>query len=40
MDEVLNPDERDEFTDHLRPLVEEGRGIWRMASAYLEAVKP
>jgi arsenite methyltransferase len=40
MDEVLNPAERDEFAEHFRPLVEEGRGIWRMATAYLKAVKP
>jgi hypothetical protein len=24
----------------LRPAVEEGRGVWRMGSAYLSAVKP
>jgi arsenite methyltransferase len=40
MDEVLNLAERDEFAEHFRPLVEEGRGIWRMATAYLKAVKP
>jgi arsenite methyltransferase len=40
MDEVLTPVEREEFAAHLRPLVEEGRGVWRMATAYLKAVKP
>jgi arsenite methyltransferase len=40
MDRVLTPEERERFTDHLRPLVEEGRGVWRMAQAYLTAVKP
>jgi arsenite methyltransferase len=40
MDEALSPGERQEFADHLRPLVEEGRGVWRMATAYLKAVKP
>jgi arsenite methyltransferase len=40
MDQVLTPDEREQFADHLRPLVEEGRGVWRMAHAYLVAVKP
>jgi len=40
MDEVLTPEEREEFAEHLRPFVEEGRGVWRMASAYLKAVKP
>jgi hypothetical protein len=37
---VLNLAERDEFAEHFRPLVEEGHGIWRMATAYLKAVKP
>jgi arsenite methyltransferase len=40
MDEVLTPAEREEFAQHLRPLVEEGRGVWRMATAYLKAVRP
>jgi arsenite methyltransferase len=40
MDRVLTPEERERFTAHLRPLVEEGRGVWRMAQAYLTAVKP
>jgi arsenite methyltransferase len=37
--EVLAPEERDRFTAHLRPLVEDGRGTWRMAEAQLVAVK-
>jgi arsenite methyltransferase len=40
MDRALTPEERERFTEHLRPLVEEGRGVWRMAHAYLRAVKP
>ncbi len=40
MEEALTPDEQERFTAHLRPLVEEGRGVWRMAVAYLFAVKP
>ena len=40
MDQALTPDEREQFADHLRPLVEEGRGVWRMAHAFLVAVKP
>jgi len=40
MDEALTPEERDEFAERLRPLVEGGRGIWRMATAYLKAVRP
>src|SRR5438445_9747625 len=40
MDQTLTPEEREEFAEHLRPLVEEGRGVWRMATAYLKAVKP
>ena len=40
MAEVLDVDEQRRFTDHLRPLVEAGRGTWRMAHAYLRAEKP
>lgn len=40
MDQALTPEERGRFAEHLRPLVEEGRGVWRMAHAYLAAVKP
>jgi SAM-dependent methyltransferase len=40
IDQALTPEERERFTEHLRPLVEEGRGVWRMAQAYLIAVKP
>jgi SAM-dependent methyltransferase len=40
MDQTLTPEEREQFAEHLRPLVEEGRGVWRMAIAYLRAVKP
>lgn len=37
MEEALTPAERERLTAHLRPLVENGRGQWRMASAYLTA---
>lgn len=37
MDEALDSAERERLTAHLRPLVEEGRGEWRMGSAYLTA---
>jgi arsenite methyltransferase len=40
MDQALTPEERERFANHLRPLVEEGRGVWRMAHAFLTAVKP
>jgi arsenite methyltransferase len=40
MDEALTADERDRLVAELRPAVEQGRGIWRMGSAYLSAVKP
>ena len=40
IDQALTPDERERFIEHLRPLVEEGKGVWRMAQAYLRAVKP
>src|SRR5512133_4292339 len=40
MDEALTPQERERLSDHLRPLVESGGGVWRMGGAYLTAVKP
>jgi ubiquinone/menaquinone biosynthesis C-methylase UbiE len=40
MEEVLSPAERNRVSSHLRPLVEEGRGVSRMAHAYLSAGKP
>ena len=40
MDEALTPEERERFSAHLRVMVEEGKGVWRMAHAYLRAVKP
>jgi len=40
LDQVLSAEERERFAEHLRPLVEEGRGVWRMAHALLTAVKP
>jgi ubiquinone/menaquinone biosynthesis C-methylase UbiE len=40
MEEVLTPDERERVVAHLRPLVEKGRGVRRIAHAYLRATKP
>jgi arsenite methyltransferase len=40
MDQALRPEERERFAAHLRKLVEEGKGVRRMAYAYLRAVKP
>jgi arsenite methyltransferase len=40
MDEVLTREERERLVAALRPAVEEGRGVWRLGSAYLSAVKP
>ena len=39
MEQTFRPDERERFSDYLRPLVEQGRGQWRMALAHLAAVK-
>jgi len=40
MEQALTPDERELLARHMRPLVEQGRGEWRMASAHLVARKP
>jgi arsenite methyltransferase len=40
MDRALTPDERERFSEHLRPLVEQGAGTWRMATAFVAASKP
>lgn len=40
MDEALTAEERARLVSVVRPAVEEGRGVWRMAHAYLWAVKP
>lgn len=40
MDEALTADERAALTAELRPLVQQGRGRWRIATVYLWAVKP
>jgi ubiquinone/menaquinone biosynthesis C-methylase UbiE len=40
MEQALTPEERERLVAELRPAVEEGRGVWRMGSAYLAAVKP
>ena len=39
MQEALTPAESERFTAHLRPLVESGQGVHRMAVAYLWGVK-
>jgi arsenite methyltransferase len=40
MDQALTDEERARLVAALRPAVEEGRGVWRMAHAYLWAAKP
>src|SRR5262249_10580784 len=40
MEQTLTAAEYDRLTAHLRPLVEQGRGTWSMATAYLHASKP
>ncbi len=40
MDQALAPEERAQLTAHLKPLVENGHGTWRVAMAFLHAVKP
>lgn len=40
MEQALAPDERRRFAEHLRPLVEEGKGVSCTACAYLTATKP
>lgn len=39
LENVLTADERVRYAAHMRPLVEQGRGSRRMASAYLRATK-
>lgn len=40
MDEALSLADRERLTRRLRPLVEQGRGTWRMGTCYLAATKP
>ena len=40
IDQALTPEERERFIEHLRPLVEQGKGVWRMAQAFLTGEKP
>jgi arsenite methyltransferase len=40
MESVLSEEERERYSDYLRPRVEAGLGRWRMGSAYLRATKP
>ena len=40
MDQALTAAERAQLTAHLRPLIEKGEGVWRMATAHLVAAKP
>jgi arsenite methyltransferase len=39
MQEALTPAEAERFTNHLRPLVEQGQGTYRIAVVYLWAIK-
>ena len=39
MEQVLTPEEQERVTEYLRPLVEAGRGEWRMATVHLAATK-
>lgn len=39
IEEALTPEEAEEFVNHLRPLVESGQGVSRLAVVYLWAVK-
>lgn len=39
MERALSPEERDQLTSRLRPLVERGEGEWRMALAHLSGVR-
>jgi SAM-dependent methyltransferase len=39
MEQALTEAERERLTQHLRPLVEQGRGEWRMATAHLYGTK-
>lgn len=39
MRQALTPAEQEQLGAHLRPLVEEGRGVWRMATAILAATR-
>jgi arsenite methyltransferase len=39
IDQALTPAERDRLTEVLRPLVEQGRGVWRMGHALLSGAK-
>ena len=39
MEQTLSPEEREQLTLQLRPLVERGAGEWRMASAHLSGTR-
>jgi hypothetical protein len=39
IEQVLTPTEREQFTTYLRPLVAQGLGEWRMATAHIAATK-
>jgi SAM-dependent methyltransferase len=39
MERALTPAERERLTTYLRPLVEEGHGKWRMASAHVVGIR-
>jgi uncharacterized protein YfaQ (DUF2300 family) len=39
IEQVLTTTEREQFTTYLRPLVAQGLGEWRMATAHIAATK-
>jgi arsenite methyltransferase len=39
MEQVLTPDEREQLTSSFRPVVEGGKGEWRMAFAHLSGIR-
>jgi SAM-dependent methyltransferase len=39
MEQALTPEEQERVSEYLRPLVEEGRGEWRMATLHLAATR-
>jgi arsenite methyltransferase len=40
MDQALTAEERERLVAQLRPAIEQGRGVWRMGTAYLSATRP
>ena len=40
MEQALTAEERERLVAQLRPAIEQGRGVWRMGTAYLSATRP